>query len=87
MVDRGYLLAMCGRVVLVAAVLLTLPLGGCTSGVPIRSPECNAKVNRCMKACAEGPESMSARRQTIYAPEGVNTEYLSPCERSCQDLC
>ena len=54
----------------------------CTNGVPVRTPECNAKVNRCMEQCANEPTSQEPRNAGFYNPSGANST-SKPCESSC----
>lgn len=72
------------RRVLLGAVIVGLV--GCTSGVPARTPECNAAINRCMQSCGNQPEVLSPRSQAIPGPEGTNVQ-MNNCEAVCQSKC
>jgi hypothetical protein len=53
----------------------------CASGMPARTPECNAKVNRCMEQCADRPSAMEPRNQVVS--DRTNAAPVNSCEQQC----
>jgi hypothetical protein len=69
---------------LLVAAALACP--ACKSLTPVRSPECNDIVNRCMQSCSDGPEALSPANQTV-ANEHESHTARSGCEDRCQSKC
>jgi hypothetical protein len=61
---------------------LSLCCWSCTKGVPVRTPECDAEVNRCLEQCKSGASSQEPRNAGYYNPTGANST-SSSCEMSC----
>ena len=56
----------------------------CTKGVPVRTPECDAEVNRCMEQCGRGASSQEPRNGPAYPQSGMN---MNPTSSSCEMSC
>jgi hypothetical protein len=64
-----------------ACMILVTALGlSCAKGVPVRTPECNAKVNRCMEQCGNTPTSQEPKNMAVSGKESI---VGSSCELSC----
>ena len=71
------------------SLLVAVVCSACMNGPIIRSPQCNAAVNRCMEQCGNGPTSqeprnMSSEKDGSLRQAGNTT---SSCEQSCANRC
>lgn len=68
----------------IGCLMLVWVCGACATGAIARTPECNAKVNRCMEQCGNGASSQEPRNQVVSAsPSGVVSTAAYSCEQSC----
>jgi hypothetical protein len=73
------------------SLLATVMCSAClnTNGPIIRSPQCNAVVNRCMEQCGNGPSSQEPRNMASEKDGSLSQagNTASSCEQSCANRC
>jgi hypothetical protein len=67
-------------------IFLALATTSCHSYPKLRTPECDAIVNRCMESCANGTETLSPRSNTLENGSQIVMP-SDPCEQRCANKC
>lgn len=64
-------------------LMLVWVCSACATGAIARTPECNAKVNRCMEQCGNTASSQEPRNQVLGTGPTVASTPSYSCEQSC----
>ena len=67
----------------IGCLMLALGCHACATSAIARTPECNAKVNRCMEQCGKGASSQEPRNQVVGVGSATPSTPSYSCEQSC----